>query len=83
MLIKDLNKIILKYQHFLTPREVPRKFNKIFSGRSLSTIKVPKEDPNDVIIKSPLPSLEYPKVSIDQFIWTNVDKWMNKVALVR
>jgi hypothetical protein len=37
---------------------------------------------NDFIVKSPYASLEYPKVSIDQFIWKDLQNWPNKIALV-
>lgn len=36
----------------------------------------------DIVVYSPFPSLDYPNVTIDQFIWHDVDKWMNKTAVV-
>lgn len=34
------------------------------------------------IVKSPHPSLSYPKLTIDQFIWKNFEFWKNKIAVV-
>lgn len=37
---------------------------------------------NDTIVYSPLPSIEYPNCTIDQYVWQSVNKWTNKTALV-
>lgn len=36
---------------------------------------------NDIIIKSAFPSINYPSLTIDQFVWKDIDKWMNKTAI--
>jgi 4-coumarate--CoA ligase len=36
----------------------------------------------DIIVKSPYPDLGIPELTIDQFVWRNVSKWGNKVAVV-
>lgn len=78
MLIKKFNnlaskdlKLYLKYRQFI------KSFN-----RALSTSKVSNVQRQDFIVKSPLPSLTYPNLSIDQYIWQDVGKWMNKTAIV-
>jgi len=40
-------------------------------------------DKEDIIVYSPFPSLDYPNVTIDQYVWADVDKWTNKTAIVR
>jgi hypothetical protein len=37
----------------------------------------------DITIYSPFPSIDYPNVSIDQFVWADLNKWGNKTAVVR
>lgn len=36
----------------------------------------------DIIVNSPLPSLNYPDCSIDQYVWNDCNKWSNQTALV-
>jgi hypothetical protein len=36
----------------------------------------------DVTIYTPFASIDYPKVRIDQFVWADVNKWMDKTAIV-
>lgn len=36
----------------------------------------------DITVYSPYPSLDYPNVSIDQYVFADVNKWENKTALV-
>ncbi|KAG5668375.1 hypothetical protein PVAND_016316 [Polypedilum vanderplanki] len=36
----------------------------------------------DIIIKSPMQPLNYPKFTIDQFVWDKYSQWMNKTAIV-
>ncbi|XP_070493219.1 uncharacterized protein [Chironomus tepperi] len=36
----------------------------------------------DIVVYSPFPSLDYPNVTIDQYVWTDVEKWINKTAIV-
>ena len=38
---------------------------------------------NDIIVSSPLPSINYPECSLDQYVWNDFNKWSSKVALVR
>lgn len=42
-----------------------------------------KQNVNDIIIKSPLPSVDYPEWTIDQYVWNDLNKWSAKTALVR
>lgn len=77
-MIKKFNKLILKDFSFYFKN---RKFNRIFS-RAISTTNVRQSAHPDYVVKSPLPPLNYPKVSIDQYIWTDYEKWINKVAIV-
>lgn len=37
----------------------------------------------DIVVYSPFINLHYPNVSIDQFVWADIDKWINKTAIVR
>lgn len=41
------------------------------------------DNENDVIVYSPLPSIPYPDVTIDQYVFGDINKWSNKTALVR
>jgi hypothetical protein len=36
----------------------------------------------DITVYSPYPSLNYPNITIDQYVWADVDKWSQKTALV-
>jgi hypothetical protein len=36
----------------------------------------------DITIYSPFPSIDYPNVSIDQYVWADLNKWGNKTAVV-
>lgn len=36
----------------------------------------------DIVVYSPFPNLDYPDLTIDQFVWSDVDKWLNKTAIV-
>ena len=36
----------------------------------------------DISIPSPMPSIDYPNISIDQFVWADLNKWSNKTAVV-
>jgi hypothetical protein len=54
------------------------KFEKLLS-RSFAS-KLNKEEN---IVKSPHPPLSYPDLSIDQYIWKDLQFWMNKTAIVR
>lgn len=37
----------------------------------------------DIVVYSPFPNLDYPNLTIDQYVWADVDKWSNKTAVVR
>ena len=37
---------------------------------------------NDIIVYSPLPSINYPDITIDEYVWSYVSKWTSKVAVV-
>jgi hypothetical protein len=37
---------------------------------------------NDIIVYSPLPSINYPECTIDQYVWSDFNKWSSKTALV-
>lgn len=41
------------------------------------------DDENGVIVYSPLPSINYPNWTIDQYVWNDFSKWSSKTALVR
>jgi hypothetical protein len=41
------------------------------------------DNENDVIVYSPLPALNYPDCTIDQYVWKDFLKWSSKTALVR
>lgn len=47
-----------------------------FSGSQAPDIE------NDIIVKSLLPSVDYPDCMIHQYVWNNLDKWSGKTALV-
>lgn len=36
----------------------------------------------DIIVYSPYQSIDYPNVSIEQYVFADVNKWENKTALV-
>lgn len=36
----------------------------------------------DITIHSPMPSIDYPNISIDQYVWADINKWSNKTAVV-
>lgn len=36
----------------------------------------------DIAIQSPFPSIDYPNISIDQFVWADLNKWSHKTAVV-
>lgn len=38
---------------------------------------------NDIIVYSPLPSLNYPDCHIHEYVWNDFNKWSNKTAMVR
>jgi hypothetical protein len=35
-----------------------------------------------IVIKSPYTPIEFPKLSVEQYVWENYENWMNKVAVV-
>ena len=37
----------------------------------------------DIVVYSPLPSIDYPECTIDQYVWNDFNKWSSKTALVR
>ncbi|CRK97641.1 CLUMA_CG011026, isoform A [Clunio marinus] len=37
---------------------------------------------NDIFVYSPLPSINYPDISIDQYVWNDFNKWTSKTAVV-
>lgn len=39
-------------------------------------------DKEDISIYSPTPSINYMKVSIDKYVWADIDKWIHKTAIV-
>lgn len=41
----------------------------------------PQEE--DIVVSSPLPSANYPKWTIDQYVWNDINQWSSKTALVR
>lgn len=40
------------------------------------------DNENDVIVYSPLPTINYPDCSIDQYVWNDFNKWSSKTAMV-
>lgn len=36
----------------------------------------------DVVVSSPFPSIKYPDCLIYEHVWSNINKWSHKVALV-
>lgn len=78
MLTRKLNKFVSKDIGFYFKNN---QFNKIFV-RSIITPKVNQDAEQDIIVKSPLPSLTYPKMTLDQYVWKDYDKWINKTAIV-
>lgn len=40
------------------------------------------EKESEIIIDSPFPSLNYPDLTIDQYVFKDLNKWSNKIALV-
>ena len=58
-----------------------RQFSKVFR-RVVSTSHIKFNNNQDFIVKSPLKSLVYPDCSIDQYVWADINKWSNKVAIV-
>jgi hypothetical protein len=36
----------------------------------------------DIVVYSPFASIQYPNITIDQYVWADVDKWSHKTALV-
>lgn len=40
------------------------------------------DNQNDIIVYSPLPSINYPECTIDQYVWNDFNKWSSKTALV-
>lgn len=34
------------------------------------------------IVRAPHPPLSYPELSVDQYIWRDLDFWSNKIAVV-
>lgn len=81
MLLKNLNKLVPNDLKFYIKN---RQFNKIFI-RAISTSKVSRiyYSHEEFVVKSQLPSLTYPNLSIDQYIWKDIGKWTDKVAIVR
>ncbi|KAL7020467.1 hypothetical protein ACKWTF_011548 [Chironomus riparius] len=77
-MLKKFNKLIFKDFSFYCQS---KKFNRILS-RAITTSNVSQSAQHDYVVKSPLPPLNYPKVSIDQYIWADYEKWINKVAIV-
>lgn len=77
-MIKKFNKLVFKDFNFCFRN---RKFNRIINY-GLSTSSASQSVQQDYIVKSPLPPLNYPKVSIDQYIWTDYEKWIDRVAIV-
>lgn len=41
------------------------------------------DNEKDIVIYSPLPSINYPDCTIDQYVWNDFNKWSSKTALVR
>ena len=40
------------------------------------------KEKEDIIVHSPYSSLEYPDISIEDYVFADVNKWENKTALV-
>jgi hypothetical protein len=40
------------------------------------------DNQNDIIVYSTLPSINYPDCTIDEYVWTDFNKWSSKTALV-
>ncbi|CAG9808478.1 unnamed protein product [Chironomus riparius] len=77
-MLKKFNKFVFKDFSFYCQS---KKFNRLLS-RAITTSNVSQSAQHDYVVKSPLPPLNYPKVSIDQYIWADYEKWINKVAIV-
>ncbi|KAL7020465.1 hypothetical protein ACKWTF_011546 [Chironomus riparius] len=78
MFIKKFNPLVLRDFNFYCKS---RQFSKVFS-RALSTSHIKFNSKQDFVVKSPLKSLVYPDCSIDQYVWADIDKWSNKIAIV-
>lgn len=55
-----------------------RTFKNYASRTFASSLKIYDEN----IVKSPHPPLSYPDLSIDQYIWRDMEFWKNKTAIV-
>jgi len=78
MFIKKFNEIILRDFIFYCKS---RQFSKNFC-RAVSTSHNKFNSNQDFIVKSPLKSLVYPDCSVDQYVWSDINKWNNKIAIV-
>ena len=56
--------------------------NALISRTKYTFPKIPPED-EKFIIRSPYNDVEIPETNLADFVWQNVDKWPEKVALVR
>ena len=41
------------------------------------------DNSEDIIVSSPLPSINYPDLTIDQFVFNDINNWSKKTALVK
>ena len=56
--------------------------NSLLSRNKYTFPKIPPED-EKFIIRSPYSEVEIPETNLADFVWQNVDKWPENVALVR
>ena len=68
-------KIIFRNDLFIKTRHYRKHSVRLFASG------VKSEDPN--VVKAPHPSLSYPQLTIDQYIWKDLEFWKNKTAIVR
>ncbi|XP_070492543.1 uncharacterized protein [Chironomus tepperi] len=78
MFTKKLRTLLLRDFNFYCKS---RQFTKVFN-RAICTSNIKFNSKQDFIVKSPLKSLAYPDCSIDQYVWADINKWSNKIAIV-
>lgn len=68
-------KIFFQNELFIKNRRLKK-----FACRSFTTNDLKENDLN--IVKSPHAPLSYPELSIDQYVWRDMQFWKNKPAIV-
>lgn len=55
----------------------------IFSSQKDRVQQIQKvSDSEDIIIRSPYPSVKIPEITLEEFVWKDMHKWSDKVAIV-